>query len=119
MIEQLLWDHGESPKSLRHALRDHPNRPRDLYRRMAADPDPHRRRHALDDPDLPESLVAMLARDADASVRRSAATHPHLDTDSLMLLTAAAEVAEVAEAVAAHPSMPVGWMRQVLDTARL
>jgi hypothetical protein len=118
VIEQLLWDNGESPKSGRHALRDHPNRPRDLYRRMAADPDPHRRRHALDDPDLPESLVAQLARDADTSVRRRAATHPHLDTNSLMLLTAAAD-AEVAEAAAARPSIPVGWIRRVLDTARL
>ena len=38
VIEQLLWDHGESPKAGRHTLRDHPNRPRDLYRRMADDP---------------------------------------------------------------------------------
>lgn len=118
VIAQLLWDHGESPKSGRHVLRDHPNRPRDLYRRMANDSDPHRRRRALDDPDLPEHLVAALARDPDVGVRRSAATHPRLDTDSLMFLTAD-DASDVAEAAAAHPGVPAGWMRQVLDTAQL
>lgn len=35
-----------------------------------------------------------------------------------MLLTAD-DASEVAEAAAAHPGVPVGWMRQVLDTAHL
>jgi len=73
---------------------------------------------ALDDPDLPDSLFAELARDADVGVRRRAAAYLRLDGDSLMFLTADDD-SGVAEVVAAHPGVPAGWMRQLLDIAQL
>lgn len=88
-----------------------PNFPTAGLARFADDQDPAVRRLAARDPRADPALVDRLTHDPDAGVRHTMAACPHLPADRIIELL---DDAELAEAAAANPSLPVQVMRERL-----
>lgn len=116
---------------------DHPNFPRHTLLRFADDPDPLRRRLALESPESTPGLAERLADDPDERVRARAAADPRLSPATVLRLldstprTRRAALgnpqlpvpalvrllrdADTAEGAAANPAIPTSVVRQLAE----
>lgn len=93
----------------RYRLLALPNFPTAALARFADDQDPAVRRLVAHDPQADPALIDRLTHDPDAAVRQAMAVCPRLPVDRIVELLGHAELAEAA---AANPSLPVHVMRK-------
>ncbi|MEU6310961.1 PE-PGRS family protein [Streptomyces sp. NPDC047014] len=88
-----------------HLALDHPNFPRHDLLRFADDPDPLRRRLALESPESTSDLAERLADDPDERVRARAAADPRLSPATVLRLLDSTP--QTREAALRNPRLPV------------
>ncbi len=112
LLEVALRDQGRS-------VLTHPNFPRHTLLGFADDPDPMRRRLALDAPDSTSGLAERLADDPHVLVRARAAADPRLSPTTVQRLLDAAPM--IRQAAIRNPQLPVPVLVRLLrdpDTAQ-